>query len=177
MVKLHWDYYCWAVMLCAKLWADLITFETKRVIPLKISRVGAHEPLIMMTSSKGNIFRVTGHLSPANSPHKGQWCGALMFSLICAWIDNWVNNRDAGDLRRHRAHYDVNLMTKMIINLPGMKGRQMPWKHACHRPDLPSPGIQSVLSWKRTQSSTANQLAVITKDTRLNPRPSADCHI
>ena len=36
-----------------------------------------------------------------------QWRGALMFSLICAWINGWVNNRGAGDLRRHRAHYDV----------------------------------------------------------------------
>ena len=24
--------------------------------------------------------------SPVNSPHKGQWRGALMFSLICVWI-------------------------------------------------------------------------------------------
>ena len=47
------------------------------------------------------------HLSPVNSPHKGQWRGALMFSFICAWINSWVNNRKAGDLRRHRAHYDV----------------------------------------------------------------------
>ena len=45
--------------------------------------------------------------SPMNSPHKGQWCGALMFSLICAWIKGWVNNCKAGDLRRHRADYDV----------------------------------------------------------------------
>ena len=47
---------------------------------------------------------------PVNSPHKGQWRGALMLSLICAWIHNWVNNREAGDLRRHRGHYDVTLM-------------------------------------------------------------------
>ena len=47
---------------------------------------------------------------PVNSPHKGQWRGALMFSLICAWINDWVSNREAGDLRRHRGHYDVNVM-------------------------------------------------------------------
>ena len=45
-----------------------------------------------------------------NSPHKGQWRGALMFSLICVWINGWVNNRETGDLRRHRGHYDVNVM-------------------------------------------------------------------
>ena len=50
------------------------------------------------------------HRSPVNSPHKGQWRGALMFSLICAWINSWVNNREAGDLRRHRSHYDVIVM-------------------------------------------------------------------
>ena len=43
-------------------------------------------------------------------PHKGQWRGVLMFSLVGAWIDGWVNNGEAGDLRRHRAHYDVTVM-------------------------------------------------------------------
>ena len=47
---------------------------------------------------------------PVNSPHKGQWRGALMFTLICARIYGWVNNREAGDLRRYRAHYDVIVM-------------------------------------------------------------------
>ena len=49
-------------------------------------------------------------LVPVNSPHKGQWCGALMFSLICIWINGWVNNREAGDLRRHRGRYDGHVM-------------------------------------------------------------------
>ena len=48
--------------------------------------------------------------SPVNSPHKGQWRGALMFSLICVWINGWVNNHEAGDWRGHRAHYDVIVM-------------------------------------------------------------------
>ena len=43
------------------------------------------------------------HRSPMNCPHKGQWRGALMFSLNCAWINGWVNNREAGDFKRHRA--------------------------------------------------------------------------
>ena len=51
------------------------------------------------------------HRSPVNSPHKGQWCGALMFTLICAWINGWVNNREAADLRHHHAHYDVIIMS------------------------------------------------------------------
>ena len=48
--------------------------------------------------------------SPVNSPHKDQWRGALMFSLIYAWINDWVNNGKAGDLRRYPAHYDVTVM-------------------------------------------------------------------
>ena len=50
------------------------------------------------------------HRSPVNSLHKGQWRGALIFSLICVWINGWVNNREAGDLRRYRVHCDVIVM-------------------------------------------------------------------
>ena len=42
--------------------------------------------------------------------YKGQWRGALTFSLICAWTNGWVNKRDAGDFRLHRAHYDVTVV-------------------------------------------------------------------
>ena len=52
------------------------------------------------------------HQSPVNYPHK---CGALMFSLICARIKGWVNNREAGDLRRHRAHHDVTVMLLYLV--------------------------------------------------------------
>ena len=51
---------------------------------------------------------------PVNSPHKGQWCGALMFSLIYAWINDWVNSREAGDLRCHHGHYDVTVMSDKL---------------------------------------------------------------
>ena len=47
------------------------------------------------------------HRSPVNSPHKGQWRGALMFSLICTRINGWVNNGEAGSFRRPRVHYDT----------------------------------------------------------------------
>ena len=50
------------------------------------------------------------HWSPVNSPHKGQWRRALMFSLICAWINGGINNGEAGDLRRHRP-----IMTLLMI--------------------------------------------------------------
>ena len=50
------------------------------------------------------------HRGPVNSPHKGQWCGALPFSLIRVWINGFVNNREAGDSRRYRVHYDITVM-------------------------------------------------------------------
>ena len=62
----------------------------------------------MMTSSNGNIFRVTSHLCGEFFGH--QWIARTkasdaelwFFSLICTWINGWVNNR--------RAHYDVTVM-------------------------------------------------------------------
>ena len=56
----------------------------------------------MMTSSNENIFPrywpfVRGiHWLPVNSPHKGHWRGALMFSLISARINDWVNKQSWG---------------------------------------------------------------------------------
>ena len=64
------------------------------------------------------------HRWPGNSPHKGQWRWAMMFSLICAWINAWVNNREAGDLRHHRAHYDVIMLI--------MTSSCSLWRHRAH---------------------------------------------
>ena len=50
------------------------------------------------------------HRSPLNSPHKGQWRGDLMFSLFCTQINGWINNDEAGDLKRLIAHYDFAVM-------------------------------------------------------------------
>ena len=50
------------------------------------------------------------HRSSVNSPQKVQWRGALMFSLIYAWINGWINDHETGDLICHRAHYDVTVM-------------------------------------------------------------------
>ena len=57
------------------------------------------------------------HRSPVNSPQKGQWRRALMFSLICVWINGWVNNREADDLRRYRAHHDVIVMISIYMHI------------------------------------------------------------
>ena len=63
------------------------------------------------------------HRSPVNSPHKGQWRAAMMFSLICVWINGCVNNREAGDLRRHRGNYDVNVMSHCNGLVPKVRKR------------------------------------------------------
>ena len=59
--------------------------------------------------------------SPVNSPRKGQWRGALKFSLICDWINGWANNWDVGDLRRHCTHNEVTL-EKQVWHLVWLKG-------------------------------------------------------
>ena len=68
--------------------------------------------------------------SPVNSQHKGQWRGALMFSLIWVWINGWVNNREAGDLRRYRVHYDVIVMGICIYYFDAFVPA---YKHVCVR--------------------------------------------
>ena len=62
-------------------------------------------------------FSASAALCAGNSPapHKGQRRWALIFSLICAWTNGWVNNRDAVDLRRHCAHCDVIVMCLFIV--------------------------------------------------------------
>ena len=67
---------------------------------------------------------------PVNSLHKGQWRRALMFSFIYARINDWVNNPEAGDLRRQRGHYDV--VTYFFFQMPltfplhSSNGRHLP---------------------------------------------------
>ena len=78
-----------------------------------------HDDVIKWNDIPRNCPFVRGiHRSPVNSSHKGQWRGALMFFLICAWINNWVDNREAGESRRHRAHYDVIVMAGNACGLP-----------------------------------------------------------
>ena len=62
-----------------------------------------------MTSSNGTISRVTGPLC-GEFTGPGEFPTQRPVPLICIWINGWVNNREAGDLRRYRGHYDVNVM-------------------------------------------------------------------
>ena len=74
----------------------------------------------MMTSSNGNIFRATGPLCgeftgdrwiPLTKPVTRSF--DVFFDL--SWINGWVNNRDAGDLRRRRAHNDLIVMKLVLL--------------------------------------------------------------
>ena len=90
-----------------------VTLDVRRILPYAIVLVCCfnlqrHDDVIKWKHLPRFWSFVRGiHRSPVNSPHKGQWRGALMFSLICVWINDKVNSRKAGDLRRYRAHYDV----------------------------------------------------------------------
>ena len=84
--------------------------ETIQACRATLQQFAFHDDVIKWKHFSGYWSFVRGiHRSPMDSPHKGH-CGALMFSLICAWTNGWANNRDAGDLKRYRAHYDVIVM-------------------------------------------------------------------
>ena len=76
-------YYCISSIICSIIWwsPQMQTFSA------------------LLTPYAGNS-PVTGE--------QGKLRWTLMFSLICTWTNVWVNNRDAGELTRHRSHYDCN---------------------------------------------------------------------
>ena len=91
---------------CVKFYKDKMPHATR------VEQVGAHDDVIKWKLfPRYWPFARWIHRSPVNSPNQSQWRGALMFSLIWAWINRWSNNCEAGDLRRHRVHYDVIVMT------------------------------------------------------------------
>ena len=79
--------------------------------------------LSMMTSSNGIIFRVTGPLCGEFTGHRWSpltkasgaelWC----CFFICAWTNGSLNNRGADDLRPHRVHYDVTVITNLCPDI------------------------------------------------------------
>ena len=124
LMNMGWNYPTWTVSIpmgCIPGKVDII--HTNELHPITWWR---HQ---METFSALLAFVRGIHRSPVNSSHKGQWRGALMFSFICAWINGWVNNREAGDLRRHRAHYDVVVMNMNRIRpYPWAASRKI-WTH------------------------------------------------
>ena len=97
----------------------------------------------MMTSSNGNIFRVTGHLCGEFTgprwipPTKASDAELSCFLWSVPWINSWVNNREAGDLRRHCAHYGVVvirwvLSSYVIRRISYERLRTLEWRHNWH---------------------------------------------
>ena len=77
-------------------------------------------PYFIMTSSNGNIFRVTGPLcgefiGPGEFPTQRPVTRSFDVFFICAWINGWINSREAGDLRRPRGHYGANVMWSLHL--------------------------------------------------------------
>ena len=90
-----------------------------------------------------------------NSTHTGQWHGALMFSSICAGINGWVNNREAGDLRRHRARCDVTVMPKLnTVPVDGPAANGAKPSTAIHYSDVTMSAMASQITSVRSVQST-----------------------
>ena len=68
------------------------------------------------------------HQSPVDSPHKGQWHGALVFSLTSTWTNGLANTQDTGDSKHHRAHYDVIVM-RQLLNFVHVHAEQISSKY------------------------------------------------
>ena len=118
-----------------------------------------------MTSSNGNIFRVTGHLcgeftGPRWIPHTKASDAELWCFFICVWINDWLNNREAGDMRRHHAHYDSSVMDPFdnisSARRTGPHGCKS--RHGVNIPSICEVGLQihiiASLSWAKMDSLT-----------------------
>ena len=82
----------------------------RSVAHYQIAQIAIDRPLVELGFSALQAFCAG---KPVNSSHKGQGRGSLLFSLIWAWINGWVNIRKAGDLTRRRAHFDVTVMYRI----------------------------------------------------------------
>ena len=105
---------CYSPIYPSWVWVPLAPFSVMRTMPTYMGR-SYHDDAIKWKHFPRYWPFVQGiHRSTMNSPHKGQWRAPFMFSLSCTWIDGWVNNSEAGDLRRYRAHYDVIVMNTVL---------------------------------------------------------------
>ena len=91
---------------------SLLSFVRKSQLPSYGHEVDSIGNRMVLWKSSDCISHLPGAClhDDVITPHKGHWRGALIFSLICPWINVWVNNREAADLRRHRTHYDATVM-------------------------------------------------------------------
>ena len=125
---------CWAWLICGFI-GGIWTLEnsiTKLFSVVTITAIVATD-LIRTTCWKEGLtwwrhqmetFSALLAICAGNSPVTGEFPArrpvtrSFMFSLICAWIDGWVNNCVAGDLRRHRPYYDIIVIK--IVHIDGL---------------------------------------------------------
>ena len=111
-----WRFMSWELLHTYHDWCDYVRRFCWQLVMTRPGSVLHHDDVIKWKRFPRYWPFVRGiHRSPVNSLHKGQWRGALMFSLICAWINRWINNCEAGDLRRHCAHYDAIVMRTLCV--------------------------------------------------------------
>ena len=102
---------------------DDLPMSRQHITPSLLSYPIKHDDVVKREHFPHHWPVVRGiHLSSVDSPQKGQWRVALMFSLICAWTNCWANNRDAGDLRRHRVHHDITVINRLNMHYNGLNG-------------------------------------------------------
>ena len=89
-----------------------------------------------------------------NSPVSGDFPAqrpvtrVLMFSLICAWINCWVNNGEAGDYRCYRTHYDVIVMIWIVLPGPINAKAWLHWtRNHLGQPDFQSGNLKFTIAF------------------------------
>ena len=120
------NFVCNLVSICARFLCDQVSvlWTAPMIMGFEFRIRSTHDVIKWKHFPRYCPFVREIHRSPVNSPHKGQWREVLVFSLICAWINAWVNNREAGDLRRHRNHYDVTVMVFLVGIVGCLKCRE-----------------------------------------------------
>ena len=82
-------------------------------------------------------------------PQKGQWRGAMVSSLICTWINGWVNNR---------AHYDVTVMRIDISSQSLHHSRWMLVGTQINRTNRDVEQIRAKWNWKHHSWQPSNHI-------------------
>ena len=135
----------------------------KVVVSLNFALSAPHVKRRVKSCEPSAAAAITG---PRRIPHIFQWRGALMFSFRCVWINDWVNNREAGDLRRHRGHHDVNVMFYSNRDLPLAWSASPP--HYTHRRSCLSINWSALFVRARAVTEKKPNLSIIITDLLSN---------
>ena len=142
--------------------------QTRQLATGKRCLLGHLQGNFMMTSSNGNIFRVTGHLcgeftGPGEFPAQRPVTRSFDVPLICVGLKGWINNREAGDFRRYRVHYDVTVMSMKLSRVDSYTNLEVEYNDSnCNvMSSYTSPLFQYVKSMSRVNSIPTNHVLVV----------------